>query len=424
MPPNESPARDDIHAVLDTGRHTPGQRRLRRALAVLVILLLAGAVLLWLLPGDEAAVRYETAQVERGDLTVTVTATGTLEPVNQVDVGSELSGIIETVAVDFNDKVQRGQVLARLDTDRLQAQVLESRAALQSSEAKVTEAQATVLETRLAFERCEKLAERQLCAAADLDAARAAYARAKATEASARAQVAEARATLDGKETELAKADIRSPIDGLVLLRQIEPGQTVAASLQAPVLFTLAEDLAQMELHVAVDEADVGRIAEGQPAVFTVDAWPERSFPARITQVRFAPRTVEGVVTYETVLAVDNSDLALRPGMTATAVITVQELHDAVLVPNAALRFTPPQSAAAQPRRRGAFGMLFPRPPMGQRRSNTDRNAGQKVWVLRDGKPEAVPVKTGASDGKLTELRSGDVQPGQAVVIDAVTVKP
>jgi HlyD family secretion protein len=198
----------------------------------------------------------------------------------------------------------------------------------------------------------------------------------------------------------------------------------VAASLQAPVLFTLAEDLAQMELHVAVDEADVGRIAEGQTAEFTVDAWPERSFPATITQVRFAPRTVEGVVTYETVLAVDNADLALRPGMTATAVITVQELHDALLVPNAALRFTPPQNAAAQPRPRGAFGMLFPRPPMGQRRSNADRNDGQKVWVLRDGEPEAVPVKTGASDGRFTELRSGDIKPGTQVLLDAVTVKP
>jgi HlyD family secretion protein len=337
-------------------------------------------------------------------------------------VGSELSGIIKTVLVDFNDKVQRDQVLAVLDTDRLRAQVLESRASLQSSQAKVKEAQATVQETRLAFERCEKLAERQLCTTGDLDAARAAYARAQAAEASARAQVAEARATLDGKETELAKAEIRSPIDGLVLLRQIEPGQTVAASLQAPILFTLAEDLAQMELHVAVDEADVGRIGEGQAAEFSVDAWPERSFPANITQVRFAPRTVEGVVTYETVLAVDNSDLALRPGMTATAVITVEELQDALLIPNAALRFTAPQTGE-QPRRRGAFGMIFPRPPMSQRRSNVERNGGPRVWVLRDGAPEAVAVKTGASDGRFTELKSGDIQPGERVVIDAVSAR-
>ncbi|MGD8618345.1 MAG: efflux RND transporter periplasmic adaptor subunit [Gammaproteobacteria bacterium] len=423
MPTNETPPREDIHDLLNVGRHTPGQRRLRWLGATLLALLLAGVAILWLLPGGEAAVRYETAEVQQGDLTVTVTATGTLEPVNQVDVGSELSGIIETVEVDFNDKVKHGQVLARLDTDRLQAQVLESRAALQSNEAKVKEAQATVLETRLAFERCKKLAERQLCTTGDLDAARAAHTRAQAAEASARAEVAEARATLDGKETELAKTEIRSPIDGLVLLRQIEPGQTVAASLQAPILFTLAEDLAQMELHVAVDEADVGRIAEGQTAEFTVDAWPERSFPASIIQVRFAPRTVEGVVTYETVLAVNNSDLALRPGMTATAVITVEQLQDAVLVPNAALRFTPPNSNAA-PRMRGAFGMIFPRPPHATRRSNVERNGGPKVWVLRDGQPVAVPVKTGASDGKFTQVQSGDVRPGERVVVDAVTLKP
>ena len=424
MPTDATPPREDIHNLLNVGHHSPGRQRLRWLGAALVVLLLAGGALLWLLPGEESAVRYETSGVQQGDLTVTVTATGTLEPVNQVDVGSELSGIIETVEVDFNDKVERGQVLARLDTDRLQSQVLESRAALQSNEAKVTEAQATVLETRLAFERCEKLAERQLCTTGDLDAARAAHARAKAAEASARAQVAEARATLDGRETELAKAEIRSPIDGLVLLRQIEPGQTVAASLQAPILFTLAEDLAQMELHVAVDEADVGRIAVGQSAAFTVDAWPERSFPARITQVRFAPRTVEGVVTYETVLTVDNSDLALRPGMTATAVITVQELQDALLLPNAALRFTPPKSDTAQRRGGGVFGMIFPRPPAGERRSNTDRNGGPKVWVLRNGEPVAVSVKTGASDGKLTEMQSGELRPGEPVVVDAVTVKP
>ena len=423
MSTNEPQIRDDIHAVLNLDERSPRQRGLRWLVTALVVLLLAGSVLLWLLPGEESAVRYETAAVQRGDLTVTVTATGTLQPVNQVDVGSELSGIIRVVLVDFNDKVQRDQVLAVLDTDRLQAQVLESRASLQSSEAKVREAQATVQETRLAFERCEKLAERQLCATGELDTARAAHARAQAAEASARAQVAEARATLDGKETELAKAEIRSPIDGLVLLRQIEPGQTVAASLQAPILFTLAEDLAQMELHVAVDEADVGRIGEGQAAVFTVDAWPERSFPANITQVRFAPRTVEGVVTYETVLAVDNSDLALRPGMTATAVITVQELQDALLIPNAALRFTPAANGTGQPRQRGAFGMIFPRPPMSQRRSNVERNGSPRVWVLRAGKPEAVAVKTGASDGKFTELKSGDIKPGEQVVIDAVSVK-
>jgi HlyD family secretion protein len=397
-------------------------RLLRWLVLVVVVLLLVSVAYVLLKPGKESALSYDSVLVEQGDLTVTVTATGTLEPVNQVDVGSELSGIIETVEVDFNDRVQRGQVLARLDTDRLQAQVIQARASLESAKARLEESKATVLETRLRFERCEKLVDRQLCSREELDTNRAANARARAVEASTRAQVAVARATLDGHETELAKAEIRSPIDGLVLQRQIEPGQTVAASLQAPVLFTLAEDLAKMELHVAVDEADVGKISEQQQAVFTVDAYPERSFPAHITQVRFAPQTVEGVVTYETILLVDNSDLSLRPGMTATAVITVAQLQAVVLVPNAALRFTPPQTKKTQPRG-GVFGTLFRRPSSSRRRNDADSNVGKRVWVLADGEPVAVAVQTGASDGKFTELRSGDIRPGQQVLVDAVSVR-
>jgi HlyD family secretion protein len=421
MPGNGFDPANTVTEVLNAGRRSPMHRLLPWLALVVVVLLLTGGAYVLLKPGEGSAVHYDSELVEQGDLTVTVTATGTLEPVNQVDVGSELSGIIETVEVDFNDRVQRGQVLARLDTDRLQAQVIQARASLESAKAKLEESKATVLETRLRFERCEKLVDRQLCSREELDTNRAAYARARAVEASTRAQVAVARATLDGHETELAKAEIRSPIDGLVLQRQIEPGQTVAASLQAPVLFTLAEDLAKMELHVAVDEADVGKISEQQQAVFTVDAYPERSFPAHITQVRFAPQTVEGVVTYETILLVDNSDLSLRPGMTATAVITVEQLQDVVLVPNAALRFTPPQTGKTQRRGGGVFGSLFRRPHSSRRRNNADSDAGKKVWVLADGEPVAVAVQTGASDGRFTELRSGDIRPGQRVLVDAVS---
>jgi HlyD family secretion protein len=205
-----------------------------------------------------------------------------------------------------------------------------------------------------------------------------------------------------------------------VLLRQIEPGQTVAASLQAPVLFTLAEDLSSMELHVAIDEADVGKVAEGQSAVFGVDAYPDRSYPARIVQLRYASQTIEGVVSYEAVLSVDNSGLTLRPGMTATASITAQQLHDVVLVPNAALRFAPPAPAAERRSGGSIFNGLFPRPPPDRRRTDGQANAGQRVWVLRDGQPVAVPVQTGATDGRLTELRSGAVQPGEAVVVDTL----
>lgn len=422
MARNGSDSRDDINQVLDTGGPVLRSRRWIWRGGLLAALILAVVVYLLLMPAGDQAWRFETAEVQQGDLTVTVTATGTVQPVNQVDVGSELSGTIETVLVDFNDRVQRNQVLAKLDTDRLEAQVIEARASLESARAKVEEARATVVETRVRYQRCEKLAARQLCTAEELDTARAALARARAAEASARAQVAVAQATLEVNETNLGKAEIRSPIDGLVLQRQIEPGQTVAASLQAPVLFTLAEDLTHMELHVAVDEADVGKIAEGQIARFTVDAYPDRSFDASIAQVRFAPQTVEGVVTYETVLSVDNSDLLLRPGMTATAVITVQQLQNVVLVPNAALRFTPPVITKTRSTGGGIFGSMFRRPHTEHRRPESSEG-NQKVWLLSDGQPLAVPVKAGASDGMFTELRSGELRPGQQVIVDAISVK-
>lgn len=423
MVKNASEAPGDIKQVLRVDRPGGGRRR-RLWLSLLLFLLLSGGLAYLLLPpASGTAIKYETAEVKRGDLKVTVTATGTLQPVNEVDVGSELSGTIESVEADFNDHVRQGQVLARLNTDRLHADVVEARASLASDKAKLEESKATVLETKLAFSRCEKLAERKLCSQEDLDTARAKYARAQAVAASSKAQVAVASATLEGKETELNKAVIRSPIDGLVLLRQIEPGQTVAASLQAPVLFTLAEDLAQMELHVAVDEADVGQVAEGQSAEFTVDAYPDRTFPASITQVRYAPQTVDGVVTYETVLAVDNSDLSLRPGMTATAVITVHQLQDAILLPNAALRFSPPATSTSQHRGRGIFGSIFPRPRSASRRSNEEKNAGQKVWIPGGEAAKAVKVTTGASDGKFTQLKAGDLKPGAAVIIDTVETK-
>ncbi len=419
MASDPNPSQFDIQQVLQSGVHARGSRRWRWLLTAVVVLVVLFLAWQWLQPANDGLPGYETRPVETGDITVTVTATGTLEPVNQVDVGSELSGTVDQVLVDFNDRVRAGQMLARLNTDKLDADVVEARAALASKRAKLKEAQATVQETRLAFERCEKLAQRQLCSGEELDTARAKAVRARAVAASAEAEVAVAKATLEGKQTEQQKATIHSPIDGLVLLRQIEPGQTVAASLQAPVLFTLAEDLTQMELHVAVDEADVGKVAEGQSAEFTVDAYPNRRFPATITQVRFAPQTVDGVVTYETVLAVDNQDLALRPGMTATAVITVQRLEDATLLPNAALRFSPPVTQTRE-RRGGVFGSLFPRPRMAGRRSNQNQGEGQRVWVLRQGAPVAVAVKTGASDGKVTQLLEGELSPGSEVIVDTL----
>ncbi|HEY3460611.1 MAG TPA: efflux RND transporter periplasmic adaptor subunit, partial [Casimicrobiaceae bacterium] len=245
----------------------------------------------------------------------------------------------------------------------------------------------------------------------------AALQRAIADEAAARANVEQASATLRSDETNLSKASIRSPINGVVLTRKVEPGQTVAASLQAPILFTLAEDLSQMEIHVDVDEADVGQVRDEQEATFTVDAYPNRHYPARISRVDYGSQVKADVVSYMTVLTVNNDDLSLRPGMTATAEITTQQVKNAVLVPMAALRFTPPDTTAqANTSGGGLTSMLVPHMP----RPAPTKSAGalQRVWVLRDGQPVAVSVKTGAMDGRRAQILEGDLQPGQAVITE------
>jgi len=412
----------DLQRTLGLDQSANGRRRVRAWLVGVFLLALAGLAIAFLVGGDDEAIRFRTTDAQTGDLTVIVTATGQLKPVNQVDVGTEVSGTIESVVVDYNDRVSAGQVLARLDTAKLDAQVLQSKAALASARARVKEMEATVVETRLKSDRCKRLAENSLCSREDLDTAQAAHLRAQAQEADARAKVAEAAAKLSLDETDLDKAVIRAPIDAIVLERQVEPGQTVAASLQTPVLFTLAEDLRQMELHVDVDEADVGQVREGQAATFSVDAYPTRSFPARITQVRYAPRTVEGVVTYETLLSVDNADLSLRPGMTATAEITVKKVEGALLVPNTALRFTPPATVARAPQNGGGlFSRLLIRRPAKSVETLSGKPAAgsrQQVWVLRDGRPVAVPVTVGVSDSRQTEILDGELAAGMPVIVD------
>lgn len=394
---------------------------------VLILLVMGGIIIavMWMRSEDSEAVVYRTQEAKRGNLIVTVTATGNLEPTDQVDVGTEVSGTVETVEVDYNDPVQVGQVLARLDLTKFHAQVLKSKAALEAAQAKIMEAEATVSEAQKELARLERvrgLSNNKVPSEHEMDRAVAALRRAQALEASSRAQVLEARATLEFNETDLAKAVIHSPINGIVLDRNVEPGQTVAASLQAPVLFTLAEDLTRMELHVAVDEADVGHVKKGQEAVFTVDAYPDRCFPARISQVRFGSQTVSGVVTYVTILNVDNSDLFLLPGLTATADITVKNVEDALLVPNSALRFTPPfKEDESQSDEGGIVNSLLPRRPKSwkkQRKDTTAKNTQQRVWVERDGELVAVAVTTGATDGILTEIVDGDIEPGIAVVVD------
>jgi HlyD family secretion protein len=412
----------DVAASLGLEQTRPRAARLGRWLVALVVMLvLAGAMLLWLGPDKTGAAQYKTAVAQRSDLTVTVTATGSVQPTNEVEISSELSGIIRTVQVDYNQRVKVGQVLAELDTDKLKAEVAHSRATLLARQANVQEAEARVAEKQSEYDRIKRLQAKNFSSQSDLDTARAAYQTALAGLASARAEVEVAQANLDVDETNLKKACICSPIDGIVLSRDVEPGQTVASSLQAPVLFTLAEDLAQMTLEVDIDEADMGKVREGQQASFTVEAFPERDMPATITELRYAPETVEGVVTYKAVLAIDNSELLLRPGMTATAEITVQQLQDVLLVPNAALRFVPPADDS-EAEQGSILRKLFPHRP--QRASAptiaTGKRGARQLWLLRAGAPLAVTVSTGASDGSMTEIRSGELSAGDVVIVDSI----
>ena len=378
----------------------------------------------------ETTVHYETQPVSRGELTVTVSATGTLEPVNEVEVGSEVSGTMKTVEVGYNDRVKLGQVLARIDTSKLEAQVLQSESALEAAQAKVLEAEATLKESEaqlVRLNRVSMLSGGKVPSQYELEAQEAAVARARAGVASAKADVSQAQATLHVNQSDMEKAVIHSPVNGVVLMRAIEPGQTVAASFESPVLFKLAEDLKQLELHVDVDEADVGQVHEGLEASFTVDAYPDKHFPARITQVRYGATTTAGVVTYTTVLKVNNDDLTLRPGMTATAVITTRKLENALLVPSVALRFVPPQAQAADKEAGGGslISSLLPHPPRTESKANdtSPTNKEQRVYVLLAGQLRSVPVTAGMTDGVLTEVASGMLEQGMGVVVEMTTGK-
>lgn len=421
--------KDEGLAALVEGHEAGGGRRrttLALAIAGVALLVVAGFCAARSRSGAQAA-RFRTEEATRGDLVVKVTATGKLQPLNQVDVGSEVSGLVESVFVDDNDSVEKGQVLARLDVSKLQDAVTNARATLASAEAVVLQAKATRQESEANLARLRQVAELsggKVPSKTELDTGEATLARSIANQAVADAAVRQCRATLSSAETNLSKASIRSPIDGVVLARAVEPGQTVAASFQVATLFTLAEDLKQMELEVDVAEADVGQVRDGQLATFGVDAYSNRRYEARIRRVSYGSETTSGVVTYKTVLTVTNDDLTLRPGMTATAEITTIHHEDVLLVPNAAVRFTPPADAA--PAQQGSIvSRLLPRPPrFGSRpKSSNGKNgkegAGQ-VYVLRDGMPVAVPVTIGPSNGRLTEVTSSELAPGTPVVTEAL----
>lgn len=427
----------DLDAFLGAPPPKPWYKRPLYLVGLVVVI--AALLLLSRCFAGEATAGYATQEVRRENLTVTVSATGNLLPTNQVEVGSEQSGLVTEVYVDNNDRVVRGQPLARLDTSRLRDTIVQAQAGLASAQAQVAQANATAAQARANLARLEevyRLSGGKVPSRVELDTGRAENQRAVAAVRAAQAQVAQARAQLSSAQTNLSKATIYSPVNGVVLSRQVDPGQTVAASFQAPVLFTIAEDLSQMRLEVKVDEADVGQVRQGQRATFTVDAYPGRSFNARITRVDVGANatssstsssttTASGnVVAYTAVLAVQNPDLLLRPGMTATAEIVTTERQNVLVVPNAALRFSPEREAAAAGRQQGGVtSVLVPQRGRrggagGQQREATiGRGSRQTVYVLgADGQPEPVQVVVGETNGSVTEITSGRLRAGQQVI--------
>lgn len=419
-----SEATPPLDALLIENRRTEGRHRLFYILGAVITVALIAYALQMRQHRTPMLPKYLTVKVARGPLIVKVTATGTLQPITQIDVGTEVSGTVETVLVNFNDHVDAGQVLARLDTTQLAAKERQSHAALRLAEARVIEAAATQLETQRKLQRADSLLKQKLFSAEEHDTISATNKRADSGVAVAQAQVSQARAQLDYDQRLLEKAVIHAPISGIVLKRQIEPGQTVASTFQTPVLFTIAENLKQMQLHVQVDEADVGKIAVGQRAEFTVDAYPNRKFPAQITLVRYVPQTVDGVVTYETLLTVDNAELLLRPGMTVTAEILVKESRDELLVPNAALRFTPVRAKMITPESPSLVARLMWRPPPVEKRAVDAPLTGAQVWVLHGTEAVPVAVKIGATDGINTAVVDGDLAPPSEVIVGQQSPTP
>ena len=419
----------DIATLLDEPDAAPWYRRPMWWAVVAGVLLLAGALAWWWTSrAANAAPSYTTLPVTRGNLTLTVTANGTVQPTRSINIGSELSGTVLKVNVDVNDSIRKGQVLVVLDTAKLRDQVQRSQAALAGAQARLAQTGATLGEARASLGRLEAVALLSGGKVPSKPSWMPAAPRWPAplpTPAAPQAGISDARAALSTDQINLSKASIAAPADGVVLTRTVDPGNAVAASLQAVTLFTVAEDLARLRLWVYVDEADVGAVKVGQAATFTVSAYPSRQFPARITRVGFGSTITDNVVTYLTYLDVDNSDLSLRPGMTATATITATERRDVLLVPNAALRYVPILAPTAA--KKGiASGIAFGPPKTESRRKGAADGAStasaRQVWVLPDAGqgaaavPVAVAVMPGISDGHMTEITGGDLKAGMQVI--------
>jgi HlyD family secretion protein len=423
-------------------------RPLRKWLITITALALAGGGAWYYFShkqGEEEKPEYVTQPAKLGRISLVVTAAGNLAPTNQVIVGSELSGTAQEVYVDTNDMVKKSQPLAKLDTSKLNQQTERSRAALLAAKAKVLQAEATLAESKAALARQEELHQLsggKTPSRATMESSRATVARAAADLESTKASVAGAEAEVRSFERDLEKAIIRSPVDGVVLARSIEVGQTVAASFTAPTLFTIAEDLKKMELLVSVSEADIGRVEAGQTATFSVDAWPSRAYTATVKKVAFGAANTgttngtntaatTGVVNYSTELEVANDDLSLRPGMTATVDIAIVDKKDIIVVPNSALRFDPVAAASIGKPDETKRTLVQSLSPGGGRRwrgapppKPGSKSTEPRVWTLNNGEPVEILVKPGITDGRVTEITGDALAPDTPVIISIKPVKP
>ena len=402
-----------IETTLGLNAHDTPKRWKKILGGFLLLLLIATASFYGIKNSDTQKTTYITVPLKSQDLTTTVAATGNLEPTNTIDVGIEVSGTIDKVLVDYNDRVKSGQVLARLDTTKLSAAVTSSHALLQKSQANEQSAKASVDNASIENDRAHAMyasTNGNYPSRKEMQSSSTMLIQAKASLAAAKAQVAQSTAQLKSDEDNLRKAVVVSPIEGIILTRKVEPGQTVVAAMQTPVLFTIAEDLTQMKAIVSVDEADIGGVKEGQKVVFTVDAYTNRQFEGKIIQLRLNSAIVNGVVTYEAVVKVDNTDLFLRPGMTASASIITDTLKNVTVVPNAALRFTPPLSDDGDKDQK-------------KKHAIQEADKGEFVWVLKNKIPTKVKVQIGKSDGISSIVTSSSLKVGD-LIITGVSEKP
>jgi HlyD family secretion protein len=376
-------------------------RLARRWLWLVLLLVVAAVTVLWL-KGTTATVQYKTMKVERGPITATVSATGKVNAVVTVQVGSQVSGTIQKLFVDFNSPVKKDQVVAQIDPALFEAQVEQARAKLANDEANVEKAKVALVDAKRNLGRMDELLAKNLIAQSDKDTAQTAADSAQAGVKAAQAQVVQDRAALQLAQTNLDYTTIRSPVDGIVISRNVDVGQTVAASLQAPVLFTIAQDLTEMQVDSSVDEADIGQVKVGEEAEFTVDAYPSSPFHGTVHDVYNQPLIVQNVVTYDAIIRVKNPDLKLKPGMTANITITVGHQEDAIKLPNAALRYRPEPTAGS------------PAP------ARTERADTSEVWILKRGKGVPIRVTLGLSDGTFTEVTGGTLAAGDEVITDRV----